>query len=115
MVYDSVYRLAEEIKGSDEYKQYIEARSKVMSNETNATLLKEYQKLSLQAQPYLLSGKEVPSDMAEKLQKLYSVLQLSPECMDYMMKEYQLGATMNEIFKILNKEIDIDMGLPKGD
>lgn len=115
MVYDSVYKLADEIKASPEYKSYIEARDKVMSNETNATLLKEYQKLSFQAQPYLMAGKEVPAETAEKLQKLYSVLQLSQECMDYLMKEYQFSATMNEVYSILSKAIDLNMGLPTVD
>lgn len=115
MVYDRVYALANDIQNSDEYKEYKTAKDAVFGNETNAAVMKEYKKLSIEAQAYVLAGKEPESELADKLQKLYAVIQLSPECMNYLMSEYKLQMTMNEIIGILAKAADMDFGMPNGE
>lgn len=112
MVYDRVYLLADELKNSDEYKEYNTAKEAVFSNETNAAVMKEYKKLSMEGQSYIFAGNELPEELAEKLKKLYAVIQLSPECMLYLMNEYKLHTTLNEVIGILTKSMDIDFGIP---
>jgi len=112
MVYDRVHALADEIQNSEEYREYKKAKDAVFGNETNAAVMKEYKKLSIEAQAYVLAGKEPEQELADKLQKLYAVIQLSPECMNYLMNDYKLQMMMNEIIGILAKAADMDLGMP---
>ena len=45
MDYSSTYRLAQDIRDSEEYKTYHELKEQVMAEETTAALVKEYRKL----------------------------------------------------------------------
>lgn len=112
MTYDTAYALARELKESDDYKNYAAAKEAVFSNESNAAVMKEYKRLTMEGQAYILAKKEMPSELMEKLQKLQAVLQLSPECVNYLMYEYKIHMTFSEIMKILTDEIDIDLAIP---
>lgn len=115
MVYDQVHELAKMLTQSEEHQEYIAAKKAAFESETNVALLNEYRKLSMQAQPYVMAGEQPPSEMLEKLQKLYAVLQMSNECMQFLMCEYKLQMVMNEIFGILSKAVDLDMSFLAGD
>lgn len=108
MTYDGVYELARKIKQSHEYLKYEKAKEAALSDDTNAALLKQYQKLSFEAQAYATTKKEVPEDLKQQLQSLYSVIQLNQECMDYLASEYTFHAAMSDVFRILTQEVGID-------
>ena len=50
MDYSSTYRLAQDIRESEEYKTYHELKESVMGDETTAALIREYRKLQVTLQ-----------------------------------------------------------------
>ena len=56
MDYSSTYRLAQDIRDSEEYKTYHELKETVMSDETTAALIREYRKLQMSLQMAAVSG-----------------------------------------------------------
>ena len=113
MTYDKVYELAKQIKETPEYKAYSQSRDKATENETNATLLKEYKKLSMEGQAYMLTGRQLPQELTEKLQKLSSLLTLSPEVSSFLVAEYSFNKLMGDVYKILSDEVGIDLSFLK--
>ena len=50
MNYDTANKLAQELKNSEEYRQYRELADKIKENETTVALLKDYHKLQIEVQ-----------------------------------------------------------------
>jgi cell fate (sporulation/competence/biofilm development) regulator YlbF (YheA/YmcA/DUF963 family) len=113
MVYDQVYVLAKQLSSSEEFQSFKKAKDAALANETNAALLKEYKKLSMQAQAHMMSGNALSAEMTEKLQKLYGILQLSPECTAYLMAEYNFNRMMGDVYKILGDAVELDLDFLK--
>ena len=62
MDYSSTYRLAQDIRDSEEYKTYHELKESVMSDETTAALIREYRKLQMTIQMSAMGGKSASDE-----------------------------------------------------
>lgn len=114
MVYDGVYALANEIKGSEEYKQYAEAKEAAFANDTNAALIKEYQKLMVEVQMYLAAGQQAPAETSERMQQLIQILQMNNEAMAFLLAETRFNSVMSDVFRILTEAVDIKLDFLEG-
>ena len=56
MDYSSTYRLAQDIRDSEEYRTYHQLKESVMAEETTAALIREYRKLQVTLQMSAMSG-----------------------------------------------------------
>lgn len=110
MVYDSARQLAKEITESQEYTEFRQCKEKAMANETTAGLIKQYHQLQLKAQAAQLSGQKDEA-LLQQLQKLGEVLLLNPEASAYLMSEFRLNQMVGDVYKILAKAIDVDLGM----
>ena len=70
MDYSSTYRLAQDIRDSEEYKTYHELKESVMGEETTAALIKEYRKLQMTIQMSAMGGSQAG---AEDMQRFYGI------------------------------------------
>lgn len=113
-LYDTAYRLAGEIKNSDECVRLRELRERAMSDETNRVLLEEYKRLQVRLQMSMVGvAGEMPGEDMQRFQQLASLLYMNSDVQAYLMAEMQMQKTMGDIFKILTDAAGITFELPE--
>ena len=112
MDYSSTYRLAQDIRDSEEYKTYHELKEAVMSEETTAALVKEYRKLQMTIQMSAMSGKAVDEEDMQRFSGISTLLFSKPEVSQFLLSEMQLQQALADIFKIVTEAADLDMAVP---
>ena len=109
MLMDDAKLLADKLRASEEYTAYRDAKERAYASETTAKLLDEFYSLRMKIQASSVAGKPDP-EATEKLQKLGELLQFDPAAAAYLMAEYRLNALLGEIYKLLAKAVDLDLG-----
>ena len=112
MDYSSTYRLAQDIRDSEEYKTYHELKESVMSDETTAALVKEYRKLQMTIQMSVMSGNTAGEDDMQRFSGISALLFSKPEVSQFLLSEMKLQQTMADIFRIVTEAADLDMAVP---
>ena len=113
MDYSSTYRLAQDIRDSNEYKTYHELKESVMSDETTAALIREYRKLQMTIQMSAMSGQQVDAEDTQRFSGISTLLFSKPEVSAFLLSEMQLQQALADIFKIVTEAADIDMAVPE--
>lgn len=106
-VYDTAHTLAQQIKQSEEYKEYKALKDEVYQDEKNVELLKQYKRMQFEAQSIYMSGKQPDEKMLEQLQKIGEVLQFNPKMSEFMIAEYKFNTVISDIYKIIGDACDI--------
>ncbi len=109
MVYDTAKTLANELKNSEEYREYTVVKARAMENNTTRALINEYNKLQIHAQAAMIAG-DKNSDSLKKLQKIGELLQFDADASAYLMAEFRLKRMVGDVYKILADAVDIDLG-----
>lgn len=112
MDYSSTYRLAQDIRDSDEYKTYHELKETVMADETTAALVREYRKLQMSIQMSAMSGKTANEEDVQRFSGISTLLFSKPEVSRFLLSEMQLQQALADIFKIVTEAADLDMPVP---
>ena len=108
MVYDTAKRLAEELRQSEEYAAYAEARERASANASTRALLDEYARLQIRAQAAAVSGRRDDEAMG-KLQKLGELLQFDQDAAACLMAEFRLKRTLGDVYRILAEAVGVDL------
>ena len=109
MLMDDAKALADKLRASGEYTAYREAKERAYASEPTAALLDEFYSLRMKLQAASVAGTPDP-EAAEKLQRLGELLQFDPAAAEYLMAEYRLNALIGDIYKLLAKAVDLDLG-----
>ena len=112
MDYSTTYRLAQEIRDSEEYRTYHGLKETVMEDETTAALIREYRKLQLTIQMSTLGGNTANEEDIQRFSGISTLLFSKPEVSRYLLAEMRLQQALADIFKILTEAADVDMGIP---
>ena len=112
MDYSSTYKLAQDIRDSEEYKTYHELKESVMGDETTAALITEYRKLQVTLQMNAVSGQETDSEIMQRFSGLSTLLFSKQEVSNFLMAEMRLQQAMADIFKIVTEVADVDLTIP---
>lgn len=112
MEYSSAYRLAADIRASEEYQTYHTLREEVMGDETVAALIREYKKLQVSLQMAAMSGQTPDSEDMQRFSGISALLFGKPEVSQYLLAEMRMQQTLADIFKIITEAADLDMNLP---
>ena len=112
MDYSSTYRLAQDIRDSEEYKTYHELKESVMSDETTAALIREYRKLQMTIQMSAMSGNTANEEDMQRFSGISSLLFSKPEVSQFLLSEMRLQQALADIFRILTEAADVDMAVP---
>ena len=112
MDYSSTYRLAQDIRDSEEYKTYHELKEEVMAEETTAALVKEYRKLQMTIQMSAMSGQTADEEDMQRFSGISSLLFSKPEVSRFLLSEMQLQQALADIFKIVTEAADLDIAVP---
>ena len=112
MDYSTTYRLAQEIRDSEEYTTYHDLKETVMAEDTTAALIREYRKLQLSIQMSAMSGNTPDQEEMQRFSGISSLLFSKPEVSRFMLSEMRLQQALADIFKILTEAADVEMAFP---
>ena len=112
MDYSSTYRLAQDIRDSEEYRTYHDLKETVMADETTAALVKEYRKLQVTIQMAVMSGQQADSEDMQRFSGISALLFSMEEVRQFLMAEMRLQQMLADIFKIVTEAADVDISIP---
>ncbi len=112
MDYSSTYKLAQDIRDSEEYKTYHALKESVMSDETTAALIREYRKLQVSLQMAAMSGTTADTEDMQRFSGISTLLFSKQEVSNFLMAEMRLQQAMADIFKIVTEAADVDLSIP---
>ena len=112
MDYSSAYRLAQELRESEEYKTYHGLKESVMSDETTAALIREYRKLQVKLQMAAAGGQTAEPEDLQRFSGISTLLFSKPEVSNFLLAEMRLQQAMVDIFRIVTEAAGIELGIP---
>ncbi len=115
--YDRAYGLAEAIRDSDEYKEYIRHRDAIQASEGAMGLLRDFRRAEVQVQGARFLGQEPPAKAVTDLKRISDFIEMHRPIQDYLQAEYRYAVLVNDIQKILAEatEVWLDLGLDSDD
>ena len=112
MDYSSTYKLAQDIRDSEEYRTYHELKESVTADETTAALIAEYRKLQITLQMSAVSGQSADAEEMQRFSGISTLLFSKQEVSQFLMAEMRLQQAMADIFKIVTEAADVEMSIP---
>lgn len=111
-VSEATDRLAEAIQQSDEYRQFEALKASVMENETNRTLLKEYQRTQTRLQMAAAAGVNADEADVERFNRMSSLLYMNGDVAQYLVAQMRLQQMAGEVFQRVAKAASLELDLP---
>ena len=104
-VYDTVNKLAQEIKESDEFKNYKKYKTLVKeSNETNEQI-KKFEALRYEIQIGAMQGLEANKEKEKELQETYAILLAKENVKEYFDAEFKFNILLADVNKIIGDAV----------
>ena len=104
--------LAEAIKSTDEYKDFIRQRDMVFSDSVSAALLKEYETLQTKLQMFALTGKEAAQSDVDRFTQLNGLMALSPQTGAYLLSKVRMRKLLADVFAHLSEACQLPIEMP---
>ena len=104
-VYDTVNRLAQEIKDSEEFKSYKKYKGIIKSNEEISEKIKKFEELRYEIQISAMQGLEVNQDKEKELQKIYTELLSKENVKEYFDAEFKFNILLADVNKIIGDAV----------
>ena len=104
-VYDTANRLASELRSSEEFTKYKEAKEKIESNAELKQKIENFEKLRYDVQVLAMQGQEVEEDKNKKLQEMYSILIEEKEIKEYFDLEVKFNVMLADVNKIIAESV----------
>lgn len=104
-VYDTVNKLAGEIKASEEYTKFKKAKQEIASNNELKTKIDEFEKMRYEVQILAMQGKEVEEEKNRKLQEMYAILIQNKEIKEYFDLEVKFNVMIADVNKIIAEAV----------
>lgn len=109
-VYDTVNKLAQEIKNSDEFKSYKKYKELVKSNQDINTKIKQFEALRYEIQISAMQGLEVNKEKEKELQDIYAKLLLEENVKEYFEAEFKFNILLADVNKIIGDSVKEVLG-----
>lgn len=104
-VYDTANKLASEIKTSNEYTKFKQAKKQLDSNNELKIKIDEFEKMRYEIQVLAMQGKEVEEEKNRKLQEMYAILIQNKEIKEYFDLEVKFNVMIADINKIIAEAV----------
>ncbi len=104
-VYDTANKLAYELKNSEEYKAYKEAKDKIMQQPEMKAKIEEFEKIRYDAQVLAIKKGEGDTEKMQKLQELYGILINNKQIKEYFDLEIKFNVMVADVNKIIAEAI----------
>lgn len=108
-IYDKTHELAKILKDCPEVIDLRNAVKKIENSETNKKMLNDFRKLQYEAYSEQMNHGKLSKEMEEKLNNLGSIISMNPEVSSYLQAEARFGVIWEDIMKILNEAVNIDL------
>lgn len=104
-VYDTANKLAMEIKNSEEYKEYKQAKENIEQNLELKQKVEDFEKIRYEVQVLAMQGKEVNEEKNKKLQEMYTILIQNNEIKKYFDLEVKFNVMLADVNKIIAESV----------
>lgn len=104
-VYDTANNLAKEIKASEEYLKFKEAKQKLDSNSELKQKIEDFEKMRYEIQVLAMQGQKVEEEKNKKLQEMYTILVENKEIKDYFDLEVKFNVMIADVNKIIAESV----------
>jgi len=106
---DLAHELARTLKESDEFKQFLKSKEKVMSDANNHKMIREFQLKQWEIREAQMLETEISEERQQELERLYSLVSLNPAAREYLEAEFEVSRMVNDIQKIIGEAIQVAM------
>lgn len=100
-VYDTANKLAQEIKESQEYKEYKSMKDEIMTNPELKSKIEEFEKLRYDIQLMQYSGEQKDEGKMKKLEDMYKILIEDEQIKKYFDLEVKFNVMIVDVNKII--------------
>ncbi len=104
-VYDTVNKLAQEIKDSEEYKNYKKYKELVKSNTEVNEKIKKFETLRYDVQISAMQGLDANKDKEKELQDIYTELLSKENVKEYFDAEFKFNVLIADVNKIIGEAV----------
>ena len=104
-VYDTANKLAQEIRSSEEYKEFKNAKEKINSNPEMKKKIEDFEKLRYDVQVLAIEGKQADEEKNKKLQEMYTILLQEKEIKEYFDLEIKFNVMIADVNKIIAESV----------
>ena len=104
-VYDTANKLAQEIKESQEYKEYKNMKDEIMTNPELKSKIEEFEKLRYDIQLMQYSGEQTDEGKMKKLEDMYKILIEDEQIKKYFDLEVKFNVMIVDVNKIIAEAI----------
>ena len=109
-VYDTVNKLAQEIKDSKEFKNYKKYKELVKSNQEVNEQIKKFEALRYEIQISAMQGLELNKDKEKELQDIYAELLTKENVKEYFESEFKFNILLADVNKIIGDSVKEVLG-----
>jgi cell fate (sporulation/competence/biofilm development) regulator YlbF (YheA/YmcA/DUF963 family) len=107
-VYDIAHELARALKESDQYKSYLELKTKVSENEDLSAMINDFQDKNMAMQTEQMLKGTPPEDLVSQVQSLYKIVMADPLAAQYIQAEMAFTQVVSDIYGILGEVIRVE-------
>ncbi len=104
-VYDTANRLAQEIKDSNEYKEYKKLKDEIHNNPEKKQKVEEFEKLRYEVQLMEYTGEKKDEEKNKKLEEMYATLVQNKDIKEYFDLEVKFNIMIADVNKIIAEAI----------
>lgn len=104
-VYDTANKLAQEIKSSDEFKNYKKYKELVKTNTEVNDKIKKFEALRYEVQISAMQGLEANKEKEKELQEVYTELLSKENVKEYFDAEFKFNILLADVNKIIGEAV----------
>lgn len=104
-VYDTVNKLAQEIKSSEEFVNYKKYKELVKANPEVSEMINKFETLRYEIQISAMQGLEINKDKEKELQDIYTELLTKENIKEYFEAEFKFNILFADVNKIIGDAV----------
>lgn len=108
-VYDKARELAGAMESDETVRAYREAVQKIEKEEAKKKMVEDFRAIQFAAYQEKTTTGEVSDETRQKIETVVSIIQLNPEIMEFLEIEQRFSVLFNDIMKILNDAIGVEI------
>ena len=104
-VYDTANKLATELRASEEFTKYRDAKKEIEANSELKKKIDDFEKLRYDIQVLAMQGKEVEEEKNKKLQEMYTILIENKQIKEYFDLEVKFNVMLADVNKMIAEAV----------
>ncbi len=104
-VYDTANKLATELRASEEFVKYRDAKKEIEANPELKKKIEDFEKLRYDIQVLAMQGKEVEEEKNKKLQEMYTILIENKQIKEYFDLEVKFNVMLADVNKMIAEAV----------